>query len=107
MLHLPHVLRLFMHPHHGAGGDVPAGSVELCAESLEMEDILPRGYRGVRSGCFLDGGESRESCIVRGDRRLLLAPISTSLEMRSQRRVAKEGLSPERCCDMIWRDSWV
>ncbi|KFY71904.1 hypothetical protein V499_07930 [Pseudogymnoascus sp. VKM F-103] len=38
MLHLPHVLRLFMHhPHHTPDSDVLSGSEELCAESVEMK----------------------------------------------------------------------
>lgn len=108
MLHLPHVLRLFMHPHHGVAGDVLAGSVELCAESVEMEDMLPRGYHDVRRNNLPDERETKRIYVVRGNRRMQLAPIATGLAMRPTRMAAREeGLTPRRSCKMIWRDSWI
>lgn len=102
------MLRLFRHPHHTPGSDVLPGPAELYAESVEMDVILPRGYPDLKEDYLPYERESKKSCVVRGSRRRLqLAPIATGLVRRAPRRVAKEGLSPGRCCDMIWRDSWI
>jgi hypothetical protein len=110
MLHLPHVLRLFMHPHHTpAGSDVLSDPGELCAESVEMEVILPRGYCDLKRGDFNDERESgKKSCVVRRNRRRQLPPpIATGLVMRAPRRAVREGLTPRRSCNVIWRDAWI
>lgn len=110
MLHLPHVLRLFMHPHHTpAGSDVLSDPGELYAESVEMEVILPRGYHDLKGDYFHDErGGGKKSCVVRRNRRRQLpSPIATGLAMRASRRAAREGLTPRRSCNMIWRDAWI
>lgn len=94
-----------MHPHHTSGSDVLAGPEEGCSESVEME-VLPRGYCDVRRDSVDDERESKQRNVVRG-RRLQLESISTSLVTRAPRRIARKGLSPERCCDIIWRDAWI
>jgi hypothetical protein len=94
-----------MHPHHTSGSDVLSGPEEGWAESVEMVVILPRGYCDVRRDYF-DERENKQRSVVRG-RRLQFESNPRNMATRAPRRVARKGLSPERCCDMIWRDARI
>ncbi|KFY15730.1 hypothetical protein V492_01802 [Pseudogymnoascus sp. VKM F-4246] len=73
------------------GTDVLPDSAELYTESVEMEVILPRGYRNLKEDdCLPSGRESRKSYALRGNRRMKLAPIATGLARRAPGMTAKE-----------------
>lgn len=95
-----------IHALHSLGGDALLSEpAELYTENVEMTAILPPECRYLQGDYLPEEKERKRSCVVSSNRLPRLIPIVMDLATRIPRSVAREGLSPGRCCEMIWRET--